>query len=121
MQGIKEELKNISPIVGYGGRLELDFLENYHFEEPEYSFEECQMREITYCSALKVPVRLTNKETGEVIEQEALLSDIPMMSKYGTFLINGAERIIVSQFVRSPGVYFRTKAYFGNYMLKNFS
>jgi DNA-directed RNA polymerase subunit beta len=108
-QGIKDELKNISPVVGYGGRLELEFLENYHFEEPEYSFEECQMREITYSSALKVPVRLTNKETGEVIEQEALLSDIPMMSKYGTFLINGAERIIVSQFVRSPGVYFRTK------------
>ncbi len=108
-EGIKEELLNISPVVGYGGRLELEFLQNYRFEEPEYSFEECQMREITYSSALKVPVRLTNKETGEVIEQEALLSDIPMMSKYGTFLINGAERIIVSQFVRSPGVYFRHK------------
>jgi len=87
--GIKEELLNISPISGYGGKLELEFLLNYKFEEPDYSFEECQMREVTYCSALKVPVRLTNKETGEVIEQEALLSDIPMMSNYGTFLING--------------------------------
>ena len=107
--GIREELKNISPITGYGGRLELEFLDDYYFEEPEYPFFECQMREITYSSALKVPVRLTNKETGEVVEQVALLGDIPMMSPYGTFLINGAERIIVSQFVRSPGVYFRTK------------
>ncbi|MDC0036878.1 DNA-directed RNA polymerase subunit beta [bacterium] len=108
-KGIKEELNNISPIVGYGGKLELEFLPEYIFEEPKYSFEESQVREITYSSALKVPVRLTNKETGEVIEQEAMLSDIPMISKFGTFLINGAERVIVSQFVRSPGVYFRTK------------
>tara|TARA_Y100001970_G_scaffold290551_1_gene424659 strand:- start:7264 stop:10467 length:3204 start_codon:yes stop_codon:yes gene_type:complete len=108
-EGIKDELANISPIVGCGGKLELEFLDNYKFEEPEYSFEECQVREVTYCSALKVPIRLTNKETGEVIDQEALLSDIPMMSRFGTFLINGAERVIVSQFVRSPGVYFRTK------------
>ncbi|RAP29858.1 DNA-directed RNA polymerase subunit beta [Candidatus Marinamargulisbacteria bacterium SCGC AG-343-D04] len=108
-EGIKDELKNISPVIGYGKRLELEFLDGFTFEEPEYSFEECQMREITYCSSLKVPIRLTNKETGEVIEQVALFSDLPMMSRFGTFLINGAERIIVSQFVRSPGVYFRTK------------
>ena len=108
-EGIKEEIKNISPIVGYGGKLELEFLEDYYFEAPEHSFIDCQHREITYSSSLKIPVRLTNKETGEVIEQVALLGDIPMMSEFGTFLINGAERIIVSQFVRSPGVYFRTK------------
>ena len=92
-EGIKDELANISPIVGCGGELELEFLDDYKFEEPEYSFEECQVREVTYCSALKVPIRLTNKETGEVIDQEALLSDIPMMSRFGTFLINGAERV----------------------------
>ena len=107
--GIKEELNNISPIVGNGGKLKLELLDTYTLNEPEYSFEECQIREITYSSSLKVPVRLTNNETGEVIEQEAMLSDIPIMSRFGTFLINGAERVIVSQFVRSPGVYFRTK------------
>jgi DNA-directed RNA polymerase subunit beta len=106
---IKEELQNISPVVGYGGKLELEFLNDYELEEPEYSFIECQHREITYSSPLKVNLRLTNKETGQVIEQKALLSDIPVMSQYGSFLINGAERIIVSQFVRSPGVYFREK------------
>ena len=108
-QGIKEELDNISPIKGVGGKLELEFLDNYVIENPEFSFEECQLREITYCAPLKVSIRLTNNETGEIIEQDTLLSDIPIMSKYGTFLINGAERVIVSQFVRSPGVYFRSK------------
>ncbi|RAP32091.1 DNA-directed RNA polymerase subunit beta, partial [Candidatus Marinamargulisbacteria bacterium SCGC AG-414-C22] len=108
-KGIKEELRNISPIKGYGGKLQLELLDDYFFEEPEFAFDECQHREITYCASLKVPVRLTNNETGEVIEQVALLGDIPMMSEFGTFLINGAERIIVSQFVRSPGVYFRIK------------
>ncbi len=108
-EGLKEEFNNISPIVAYGGKLELEFLENYRFEEPEYSFEECKHREITYSASLRVPVRLTSKETGEVIEQEVFMSDIPVMSEMGTFLVNGAERVVVSQFVRSPGVYFRRR------------
>jgi len=108
-EGLKEEFSNVSPIVAYGGKYELEFLEGYHFEDSEYSFEECQIREITYSTSLRVPVRLINKETGEVTEQEVFMSDIPKMSDTGTFLINGAERVVVSQFIRSPGVYFRIK------------
>ncbi len=107
--GLKEEFKNISPIVAYGGKYELEFLENYHLEEPEYSFEECKHREITYSASLRVPVRLINRETGEITEQEVFMSDIPIMSDKGTFLVNGAERVVVSQFIRSPGVYFRRR------------
>ncbi len=108
-QGLKEEFKNISPIVAYGGKYELEFAEGYHLDEPEYSFEECQHREITYSASLRVPVRLINRETGEVTEQEVFMSDIPIMSDTGTFLVNGTERVVVSQFIRSPGVYFRKK------------
>jgi DNA-directed RNA polymerase subunit beta len=108
-EGLKEEFRNISPIIGYGGKYELEFLEGYRIEEPKYSFEECQKREITYSASLRVPVRLINRETGEVKEQEVFMSDIPLMTEMGTFLINGAERVVVSQFVRSPGVYFRKK------------
>jgi len=108
-QGLKEEFKNISPIVAYGGKYELEFLEGYRLDEPEYSFEECQHREITYSASLRVPVRLINRETGEVTEQEVFMSDIPVMSETGTFLVNGTERVVVSQFIRSPGVYFRKK------------
>ncbi|MFC1771258.1 DNA-directed RNA polymerase subunit beta [Candidatus Margulisiibacteriota bacterium] len=109
-EGIKDEFQNISPIVAYGGRYELEFLSGYYFEEPKYSFEECQNREITYAASLRVPVRLINRETGEIVEHEVFMSDIPIMSERGTFLVNGAERVVVSQFVRSPGVYFREKA-----------
>lgn len=108
-EGLKEEFKNISPIVGYGGKYELEFLDGYHIEPPKLSFEECQRREVTYSASLRVPVRLINRETGEVKEQEVFMSDIPVMTEMGTFLINGAERVVVSQFVRSPGVYFRRK------------
>ena len=108
-KGIKDELESVSPIVSYNGKYELEFLEGIRFDAPEYSFEECQIREITYSAALRVPIRFVNKETGEVVEQDVFMSDIPMMSDSGTFLINGAERVIVSQFVRSPGVYFRRK------------
>ena len=108
-EGIKEELENVSPIVAYGGKYELEFLEGYRFDDPEYTFEECQHREITYSASLRVPVRLTNKETNEVTEQVVFMSDIPLMSEVGTFLINGSERVVVSQFIRSPGVYFRKK------------
>lgn len=108
-EGLREEFRNISPIVAYGGKYELEFLDGYRFEEPKYSFEECQQREITYAASLRVPVRLINRETGEITEQEVFMSDIPIMSDAGTFLVNGAERVVVSQFVRSPGVYFRKK------------
>jgi DNA-directed RNA polymerase subunit beta len=109
-EGLREEFENISPIVAYGGKYELEFLEGYRLEPPRLSFEECQYREITYSASLRVPVRLINRETGEVIEQEVFMSDIPCMSESGTFLVNGAERVVVSQFVRSPGVYFRRKS-----------
>ncbi len=108
-EGIKEEFKQVSPIVAYGGKYELEFLEGYYLDKPTYSFEECKHREITYSASLRVPVRLINRETGEVTEQEVFMSDIPIMSEQGTFLVNGAERVVVSQFVRSPGVYFRKK------------
>ncbi len=109
-EGLLEEFRNISPIVAYGGKYEMEFLDDYRLEDPEYSFEECQHREITYSASLRVPVRLINRETGEVVEQEVFMSDIPVMSAMGTFLVNGTERVVVSQFVRSPGVYFRKKA-----------
>jgi len=107
--GLKEEFKTISPIVAYGGKYELEFLETYTLDEPEFSFEECQHRETTYSAALRVPVRLINRETGEITEQTVFMSDIPLMSETGTFLVNGTERVVVSQFIRSPGVYFRKK------------
>ena len=108
-QGLREEFRNISTIVAYGGKYELEFLDGYRLDEPEYSFEECQHREITFSASLRVPVRLINRETGEVTEQEVFMSDIPVMSETGTFLVNGTERVVVSQFIRSPGVYFRKK------------
>ncbi len=108
-EGIKEELKAISPIKGFGNRLELEFLEDYELGEPDYSMEECRDRELTFSAPLKVKVRLIDKETGEVKEQEVYMGNIPVMTEKGTFLINGAERVVVSQFVRSPGVYFKDK------------
>lgn len=108
-EGLKEEFNNISPIVAYGGKFELEFLDGYHLDEPEFPFEDCQHREITYSASLRVPVRLICRETGEIIEQEVFMSDIPIMSDMGTFLVNGTERVVISQFVRSPGVYFRHK------------
>ncbi len=108
-EGLKEEFRNVSPIVAYGGKYELEFLDGYRLEEPTLSYEECLRREITYSASLRVPVRLLCKETGEVKEQEVFMSDIPVMTEMGTFLVNGAERVVISQFVRSPGVYFRKK------------
>jgi len=108
-EGLQEEFRNISPVVGYGGKFELEFMEGYFLSDPSVSYEECMKREVTYSASLRVPVRLINKETGEVKEQEVFMSDIPLMTEQGTFLINGAERVVVSQFVRSPGVYFRKK------------
>ena len=108
-EGIGEELKSISPIVGYGGKYQMEFLDGYYVMDPEVEFNEAKHREISYTGSLRVPVRLISSETGEVQEQEVFMSDIPLMTDRGTFLINGAERVVVTQFVRSPGVYFRQK------------
>ncbi|MBI2849107.1 MAG: DNA-directed RNA polymerase subunit beta [Chloroflexi bacterium] len=104
--GIREILDEVSPIQDFTGkRLELRFLE-YEFGTPKYSEEECRIREITYAAPLRVKVQLLIKETGEIKEQWIFLGDFPLMTSNGTFVINGAERVVVSQLVRSPGVYF---------------
>lgn len=105
-QGLKEVLADISPITDYSENLVLSF-ENYYLEEtPKYSVEECKERDVNYSTSLKVVVSLMNKETGEIKEQEVFMGDFPLMTDKGTFIINGAERVIVSQLVRSPGVYY---------------
>jgi DNA-directed RNA polymerase subunit beta len=108
-EGINQELQAISPMKGFGNRLELEFLEDYELGAPDFSLRECRERELTYSAPLKVKVRLIDKETGEIKVQEVYMGNIPCMTKKGTFLINGAERVVVSQFVRSPGVYFKEK------------
>jgi len=106
-EGLKEELLSFSPIVDYSNRLELHFLTDYTLGEPKYTVEECRSRDATFSKPLRIPVRLITKETGEVKEQEIFIGELPVMTDYGTFIINGAERVIVSQIVRSPGVYFK--------------
>ena len=103
--GIKEVLEDISPVESFTGNLTLEFGE-YSFDEPRYSIKGCKERYATYAAPLKVEARLFNGETGEVKEQEIYLGDMPIMTESGTFIINGAERVIVSQLVRSPSVYF---------------
>ncbi|KUK83891.1 MAG: DNA-directed RNA polymerase subunit beta, partial [Pelotomaculum thermopropionicum] len=104
-EGLKEVFHDISPIQDFTGNLILEFLD-YSLGENKYSVEECKERDVTYAAPLRVKVRLINKETGEVKEQEVFMGDFPLMTGKGTFIINGAERVIVSQLVRSPGVYF---------------
>ncbi len=106
-EGLPEELRLISPIKGYEGKLELSFTGKYTFGKPKYSTQECLMRETTYALPLKVEARLLNKQTKEVKSQDVFIGDLPMMTERGTFIINGAERVIVTQLVRSPGVYYR--------------
>jgi DNA-directed RNA polymerase subunit beta len=106
-EGLSEELLSFSPIQDYSGRLELYLLPNYRLGEPKHSIEECLARDLSYASPLRIPVQLINKITGEIKEQEIFVGDLPMMTERGTFIINGAERVIVSQIVRSPGVYFK--------------
>jgi len=104
-EGLREVYQEISPIVDYTGKkYELHFLEHY-FRPAKYSPKECKEREITYSQPLYVKTRLVMKETGEIKEQEIFMGDIPMMTSNGTFVVNGAERVVVSQLVRSPGVY----------------
>ena len=104
-EGLREMFRDISPIQDFTGNLVLEFID-HSLGEPKYSVEECKERDVTYAAPLRVRVRLINKETGEVKEQEVFMGDFPLMTENGTFVINGAERVIVSQLVRSPGVYF---------------
>ncbi|KAB2951423.1 DNA-directed RNA polymerase subunit beta [Heliorestis acidaminivorans] len=104
-EGLREMFHDISPIQDFTGNLILEFID-YTLGEPKYNVEDCKERDVTYAAPLRVKVRLINKETGEVKEQEVFMGDFPLMTEKGTFIINGAERVIVSQLVRSPGVYF---------------
>ena len=103
--GIKEVFEDLFPVENFSGTLSLEF-GDYHFDEPRYTIKESRDRETTFAAPLKIDVRLFNHETGEVKEQEIFLGDMPVMTESGTFIINGAERVIVSQLVRSPSVYF---------------
>ena len=107
--GLREVFRDVSPITDYTGNLILDFVDYSLDDNPKYSVEECKERDATYSAPLKVKVRLINKETGEVKEQEIFMGDFPLMTDNGTFIINGAERVIVSQLVRSPGIYYSMK------------
>ncbi|MFZ5351310.1 MAG: DNA-directed RNA polymerase subunit beta [Bacillota bacterium] len=105
-EGLKEVFNDVSPIQDYTGNLVLEFVDYSLDGKPKYSVEECKERDVTYSAPLKVKIRLINKETNEVKEQEVFMGDFPLMTDQGTFIINGAERVIVSQLVRSPGVYY---------------
>ncbi|SFF00888.1 DNA-directed RNA polymerase subunit beta [Alteribacillus iranensis] len=107
-EGIREMFQDISPIEDFTGNLVLEFID-YSLGDPKYSIDESKERDVTYSAPLRVKVRLMNKETGEVKEQEVFMGDFPLMTDTGTFVINGAERVIVSQLVRSPSVYFNEK------------
>ena len=104
-EGLKETFSEVSPIMDFTGNLVLEFVD-YNLGEPKYSVDECKERDATFAAPLRLKVRLINKETGEVKEQEVFMGDFPLMTTKGTFIINGAERVIVSQLVRSPGVYY---------------
>ncbi|MBD0263388.1 MAG: DNA-directed RNA polymerase subunit beta, partial [Tolypothrix sp. Co-bin9] len=109
-EGLIEELNSFSPITDYTGKLELHFLgHNYRLKQPKYSVEEAKRRDSSYAVQMYVPTRLINKETGEIKEQEVFIGDLPLMTDRGTFIINGAERVIVNQIVRSPGVYYKSE------------
>ncbi|MCB4394189.1 DNA-directed RNA polymerase subunit beta [Synechococcus sp. HB1133] len=107
-QGLIEELESFSPITDYTGKLELHFIgSEYRLKRPRHDVEEAKRRDATFASQMYVTCRLVNKETGEIKEQEVFIGELPLMTERGTFIINGAERVIVNQIVRSPGVYFK--------------
>ncbi|MEO1591127.1 MAG: DNA-directed RNA polymerase subunit beta [Cyanobacteria bacterium J06632_22] len=109
-EGLIEELESFSPITDYTGKLELHFLgKDYKLKSPKYMVDEAKRRDSTYSVQMYVPTRLINKETGEIKEQEVFIGDLPLMTDRGTFIINGAERVIVNQIVRSPGVYYKAE------------
>ena len=105
-KGLRDVFADVGCITDYAGNLELSFIDFKMDDPPKYDVEECKARDATYAAPLKVSVRLRNKETEEIKEQEIFMGDFPLMTKYGTFVINGAERVVVSQIVRSPGVYY---------------
>lgn len=105
-EGLREVFEDISPIKDYAGNLVLEFIDYSLNDSPKYDQEECKERDVTYAAPLKVKVRLVNKETGEVKEQEVFMGDFPLMTEKGTFIYNGAERVVVTQLVRSPGPYY---------------
>ncbi len=104
--GLREVFADTAAIGDYAGNLELSFIDYSMDEKPKYDVEECKARDATYAAPMKVGVRLYNKETGEIKEQEIFMGDFPLMTQSGTFVINGAERVVVSQIVRSPGIYY---------------
>lgn len=108
-EGLKEVFRDISPIEDFAGNLILEFVDYYVSDEKKYDFEEAKEKDTNYSAPLKVKVRLINTETGEVKEQEVFMGDLPLMSATGTFVINGAERVVVSQLVRSPGAYYKVE------------
>ncbi|MFP4100290.1 DNA-directed RNA polymerase subunit beta [Coleofasciculus sp.] len=109
-EGLIEELNSFSPISDYTGKLELHFIgKDYKLKRPKYDVDEAKRRDSTYAVQMYVPTRLINKETGEIKEQEVFIGDLPLMTDRGTFIINGAERVIVNQIVRSPGVYYKSE------------
>lgn len=109
-EGLIEELNSFSPITDYTGKLELHFMgEDYTLKRPKYDVDEAKRRDSTYAVQMYVPTRLMNKETGEINEMEVFIGDLPLMTDRGTFIINGAERVIVNQIVRSPGVYYKAE------------
>ena len=105
-EGMREVLEDVSPLVDYTGNLFIEFVDFAIDKTPKYSVEECKERDVNYAAHLRVTVRLSNKETGEVKESEVFMGDFPLMTEQGTFVINGAERVVVSQIVRSPGIYY---------------
>ena len=105
-EGLKEVFHDIGTIEDYTGNLALSFVDFRLDKEPKYSIKECKERDVTFAAPLRVTARLLNKETGEVKDQEIFMGDFPLMTDAGTFVINGAERAIVSQLVRSPGVFY---------------
>ncbi len=104
--GLREVFRDVEAITDYAGNLELSFIDYSMDETPKYDVEECKARDATYAAPIKVKVRLRNKETEEIKEQEIFMGDFPIMTASGTFVINGAERVIVSQIARSPGMYY---------------
>ena len=123
-EGLKEELLSFSPIRDYTGRLELYFLPEYSFDKPKYTVEEARLHDATYSKQLRIMLRLVNRDTGEIKEQEAYIGEIPWMTDRGTFIINGVERVVVSQLIRSAGVYFtavpwRDRQLFGAKVIPN--
>ena len=104
--GLKEVFRDVSAINDYSSNLVLDFVDYRLDPTPKYTVEECKERDVTYAAPMRVTARLLNKQTGEIKESEVFMGDFPLMTDSGTFVINGAERVIVSQLVRSPGVYY---------------